>query len=51
LGNYAEALSTAISVGGDCDTNAAIVGGIVALSVGPEGIPAEWLKHKERIQL
>jgi ADP-ribosylglycohydrolase len=47
LDNYVEALSTAISVGGDCDTNAAIVGGIVALSVGREGIPAEWLTARE----
>jgi ADP-ribosylglycohydrolase len=51
LDNYVGALSTAIGVGGDCDTNAAIVGGIVALSVGREGIPAEWLERKERIQL
>ena len=51
LDNYVEALSTAISVGGDCDTNAAIVGGIVALSVGGEGIPAEWLKAKENFNV
>lgn len=51
LDNYVDALSTAISVGGDCDTNAAIVGGIVALSVRREGIPAEWLNRRERIQL
>jgi ADP-ribosylglycohydrolase len=51
LDNYVEALSTAISVGGDCDTNAAIVGGIVALSVGREGMPAEWLKRREPIRL
>jgi len=36
-----------ISGGGDCDTNAAIVGGIVALSVGREGIPNDWLKARE----
>ncbi len=35
---------------GDCDTNAAIVGGIVALSVGREGIPADWLAAREPIQ-
>jgi len=37
-------------VGGDCDTNAAIVGGIVALSAGRAGIPSEWLQARERIQ-
>lgn len=47
LNNYPEALALTISVGGDCDTNAAIVGGIVASAVGREGIPAEWLSAKE----
>jgi ADP-ribosylglycohydrolase len=51
LDNYVGALSTAISVGGDCDTNAAIVGGIVALSVGREGIPAEWLDAREKFNV
>jgi ADP-ribosylglycohydrolase len=51
LDNYVEALSMAISVGGDCDTNAAIVGGIVALNVGPEGIPADWLAAKEQLSV
>jgi ADP-ribosylglycohydrolase len=27
---------------GDCDTTAAIVGGIVALRTGVDGIPADW---------
>jgi ADP-ribosylglycohydrolase len=45
--NFPEALTQAIRVDGDCDTNAAIVGGIVALSVGHEGIPEEWLKARE----
>jgi ADP-ribosylglycohydrolase len=48
LGNYADAISTAISGGGDCDTNAAIVGGIVACFVGQEGIPADWRNQRER---
>jgi ADP-ribosylglycohydrolase len=50
LDNFAEALSVAISVGGDCDTNAAIVGGIVALSVGREGIPPQWMEAREPIR-
>ena len=37
------AISEAILLGGDTDTVAAIVGGIVGAQVGVEGIPAEWL--------
>lgn len=51
LNNYPQALIVAISAGGDCDTNAAIVGGIVALSVGLDGIPAEWREQKEPLPL
>ncbi len=51
LDHFVEALGETISVGGDCDTNAAIVGGIVALSAGRESIPAEWLKAREPIQI
>ncbi|HWI58775.1 MAG TPA: ADP-ribosylglycohydrolase family protein [Bacillota bacterium] len=51
LESYPEALSVAIRVGGDCDTNAAIVGGIVALSVGLEGIPPDWLQAREPNQI
>jgi len=51
LGDYVGALSKCVSVGGDCDTNAAIVGGIVALSAGREGIPADWLKAREPIRI
>lgn len=47
---FIEVLGKTISAGGDCDTNAAIVGGIVALSAGRDAIPAEWLKSRERIQ-
>jgi ADP-ribosylglycohydrolase len=48
LDDYVEALTVTISAGGDCDTNAAIVGGIVALSVGVSGIPLEWRREKEQ---
>lgn len=51
LENYVEALSQTICVGGDCDTNAAIVGGIVALSAGREAISADWLKAREQVQI
>ena len=51
LGDYVHAIAETISGDGDCDTNAAIVGGIVALSVGRDGIPAEWRKEKEPLPL
>ena len=47
LDDYPKALATAICVGGDCDTNAAIAGGIVASGLGREGIPPDWLNAKE----
>lgn len=51
LKNFVEALGKTISVGGDCDTNAAIVCGIVALSAGRESIPVEWLKAREPVRI
>lgn len=51
LDRFVEALGKTISADGDCDTNAAIVGGIVALSAGREAIPVEWLKAREPIQI
>jgi ADP-ribosylglycohydrolase len=50
-GNYPEALWTTVSGLGDCDTTCAIVGGIVALSAGREGIPAQWLQARESVRL
>lgn len=40
--DFRMAVQEVIRCGGDADTTAAIVGGIVGASVGPEGIPAEW---------
>src|ERR1051325_4612398 len=51
LDHFVEALGKTISVGGDCDTNAAIVCGIVALSAGRESIPMEWLKAREPVRI
>jgi ADP-ribosylglycohydrolase len=51
LDDYVGALSQAICVGGDCDTNAAIVGGIVALSAGQNSIPVDWIQAREAIQM
>ncbi len=50
-GRFTEAIGTTIGVDGDCDTNAAIVGGIVALSAGREGIPMEWMEAREKVRI
>lgn len=41
--DFQNAVASAIECGGDADTTAAIVGGIVGARVGKEGIPAKWL--------
>jgi len=51
LNNYREALISTLEGDGDCDTNCAITGGIVALFVGREGIPASWLQSREPLLL
>ena len=38
-----QAVTEVIRCGGDTDTTAAIVGGIIGAGVGPAGIPADWL--------
>jgi len=47
LDDYEEAMWTTVSALGDRDTTCAIVGGIVALAVGPTALPAEWLRSRE----
>jgi ADP-ribosylglycohydrolase len=47
LDNYEEALLSTLEGDGDCDTNCAIVGGIVALHTGKNGIPSSWLARRE----
>lgn len=51
LGSYTEAIIDTATVGGDTDTNCAMVGGIVALYVGLEGIPEVWRTAREPFQL
>jgi ADP-ribosylglycohydrolase len=41
--DYRSAVREVVRCGGDTDTTAAIVGGIVGARVGKAGIPAEWL--------
>lgn len=49
LDSFEDAMWLTVSGFGDRDTTCAIVGGIVALSVGPEGIPDEWVMRRERL--
>lgn len=42
-----DALWQTVSVGGDLDTTCAIVGGVVALTVGRQGLPPAWLAARE----
>jgi ADP-ribosyl-[dinitrogen reductase] hydrolase len=43
--NYQTAISEIIKLGGDTDTTAAILGGIIGARVGKEGIPQQWLDN------
>lgn len=43
--DYEKAISEAIACGGDTDTVAAIIGGIVGSNVGYDGIPEEWITN------
>ncbi len=47
--DYPRALWETYAAGGDRDTHAAIVGGIVALRVGVDGIPEEWRHTRESL--
>ncbi|MGI8333030.1 ADP-ribosylglycohydrolase family protein [Actinomadura scrupuli] len=49
LGDYPAALRACVTAGGDMDTTAAIVGGIVAARTGQEGIPAAWVDSREAL--
>ena len=47
LEDYCDAMWATARVGGDIDTTCAIVGGIVAMNVGPERIPSDWKRYRE----
>ncbi len=49
LHDFKAAMWSTVSGLGDRDTTCAIVGGIVALSVGDAGIPQEWLQARESL--
>jgi ADP-ribosylglycohydrolase len=53
LDNYPAAITACVQAGGDVDTTAAIVGGIVAAYTaigdrpGSRGVPSEWVNQRE----
>ncbi|QJE98038.1 ADP-ribosylglycohydrolase family protein [Luteolibacter luteus] len=49
LDDYQEAILGTIEAGGDCDTNAAMVGSIVAARLGISCIPTEWRSARESL--
>ncbi|MEK7949315.1 ADP-ribosylglycohydrolase family protein [Luteolibacter soli] len=51
LDDFQEAIIATVEAGGDCDTNAAMVGGIIAARLGMSAIPAEWLEAREGLPL
>jgi ADP-ribosylglycohydrolase len=51
IDNYQQALIETVTAGGDCDTNCAIVGGIVVLYAGLESIPADWREARESLDI
>lgn len=42
--DFRSAVTSVIQCGGDTDSTAAIVGGIIGAAVGKDGIPGEWLR-------
>lgn len=49
LDNFVEAMWITAGVGGDIDTNCAIVGGIVACAIDADAIPTRWRKCRESL--
>ncbi|MEA5576256.1 ADP-ribosylglycohydrolase family protein [Anabaena sp. UHCC 0451] len=46
--SYAQAVLTAVNLGGDTDTTAAVTGGLAGIYYGGENIPSEWLEQIPR---
>ena len=43
--DFRSAITSIIQCGGDTDSTAAIVGGIIGSAVGKDGIPADWIDN------
>lgn len=50
VGDLEDALWSTATGMGDVDTTCAIVGGIVVMARGREGLPAEWLRRREPLE-
>ena len=50
IDDYRESVLRTLEVGGDCDTNCAIVGGIVTGYAGPDSIPDDWRRACEPLK-
>lgn len=50
LGDYKESILSTVETGGDCDTNAAIVGSVAVAYSGAASIPSEWLRIRETLK-
>ncbi len=48
---FEQALWHTVSALGDRDTTCAIVGGVLALTNGPDGIPQRWLQSREALPI
>ncbi|NGZ76752.1 ADP-ribosylglycohydrolase family protein [Saccharibacillus alkalitolerans] len=48
-GSYREAALTAVNLGEDTDTTAAVAGGLAGILYGEAGIPAEWLSQLAKL--
>lgn len=49
LTDFPTAMWDTVSVHGDMDTNCAIVGGIVAMTLGEKGLPTDWVDSRESL--
>lgn len=49
LDDFVEAMWCTVAGLGDRDTTCAIVGGVVALRVGPQGLPPTWTRRRESL--
>jgi hypothetical protein len=47
---FAEALRDIVALGGDTDTNASILGGLLGAQLGEEGIPLGWRTFRPEFQ-
>ncbi len=47
--NYADAVLTAVNLGEDTDTTAAVTGGLAGIYYGLKGIPAHWLNQIKKL--